>query len=249
MKTEDFQEGAKSMRVIRNLSIVVVVVVLSAMAANPRPSGGSVSGKVTYTGTPAKAKVIDMSKEPSCAKQHATPVTTETVVTGPGDSLENVVVYISAGAPDESAPGQSVKLEQKGCQYLPHLLAFQVNQPLEIVNDDQTSHNIHPLPRLNREWNRSQPPGTPPISEKYDKAEFILVKCNVHPWMRGYFAVLKNSHFAVTGSDGGFKLPNLSPGKYTISAWHESYGEQSQDVTVSGSENQTINFAFKAKDY
>jgi Carboxypeptidase regulatory-like domain len=249
MKTEDFQEGAKSMRVIRNLSIVVVVVVLSAMAANPRPSGGSVSGKVTYTGTPAKAKVIDMSKEPSCAKQHATPVTTETVVTGPGDSLENVVVYISAGTPDESAPGQSVKLEQKGCQYVPHLLAFQVNQPLEIVNDDQTSHNIHPLPRLNREWNRSQPPGTPPISEKYDKAEFILVKCNVHPWMRGYFAVMKNSHFGVTDSDGGFKLPNLPPGKYTISAWHESYGEQSQDVTVSGSENQTINFAFKAKDY
>lgn len=237
------------MRGARNVSVALVIVFLSATAANPRPTGGSVSGKVTYTGTPAKPKVIDMSKEPSCAKQHATPPTTETVVTGPSDSLENVVVYISAGIPDESAPGQAVKLEQKGCQYVPHLLAFQVNQPLEIVNDDQTSHNIHPLPRLNREWNRSQPPGTPPISEKYDKAEFILVKCNVHPWMRGYFAVLKNSHFAVTGSDGGFKLPNLPPGKYTISAWHESYGEQSQDVTISGSENQTVNFAFKVKDY
>ena len=237
------------MRGARNVSVALVIVFLSATAANPRPTGGSVSGKVTYTGTPAKPKVIDMSKEPSCAKQHATPPTTETVVTGPSDSLENVVVYISAGIPDESAPSQSAKLEQKGCQYVPHLLAFEVNQPLEIVNDDQTSHNIHPLPRLNREWNRSQPPGTPPISEKYDKAEFILVKCNVHPWMRGYFAVLKNSHFAVTGSDGGSKLPNLPPGKYTISAWHESYGEQSQDVTISGSENQTVNFAFKAKDY
>jgi hypothetical protein len=95
-----------------------------------------------------------MSKEPSCAKQHAARVTTETVVTGPSDSLENVVVYISAGTPDESAPSQAARFEQKGCQYLPHLLAFQVNQPLEIVNDDQTSHNIHPLPRLNREWNR-----------------------------------------------------------------------------------------------
>lgn len=224
-------------------------VVFSATAADPRPGGGSVSGYVTYTGNPAKPKVIDMSKEPSCAKQHATPATTETVVTGPNDSLANVVVYIAAGAPDEGAPSQSVRLEQKGCQYLPHLLAFQVNQTLEIANDDQTSHNIHPLPRLNREWNRSQPPGTPPISEKYDKPEFVLVKCNIHPWMRGYFAVLKNSHYAVTGGDGGFKLPNLPPGKYTITAWHESYGEQSQDVTVSGSETQTVNFAFKAKDY
>ncbi len=237
------------MRRISGCLAALAVVVFAAAAANPRPSGGTVTGKVTYTGTPAKQKVIDMSKEPSCAKQHATPITTETVLTGPSDSLENVVIYISAGTPDEGAPSQAARFEQKGCQYVPHLLAFQVNQPLEIVNDDQTSHNIHPLPRLNREWNRSQPPGSPAISEKYDKPEFILVKCNVHPWMRGYFAVMKNSHYTITGSDGGFKLPNLSPGKYTVSAWHESYGEQSQEVTISGSESQSVNFAFKVKEY
>jgi hypothetical protein len=171
------------------------------------------------------------------------------VVTGPGNGLVNVVVYVSAGAPDDSAPSQAAKFEQKNCQYLPHLLAFQVNQPLEIVNDDQTSHNIHPLPRLNREWNRSQPSGSPPITEKYDKAEFILVKCNVHPWMRGYFAVMKNSHYVISGADGEFKLSNLPAGKYTISAWHESYGEQSQEVIISGSETLPVNFAFKVKDY
>jgi hypothetical protein len=223
--------------------------VFSATAAIPRPSGGSVSGNVTYTGNPAKPKAIDMAKEPSCAKQHATRATTEGAVTGPNNSLENVVVYISAGAPDEGAPSQPAKLEQRGCQYVPHVLAFQVNQALEIANDDQTSHNIHPLPRINREWNKSQPAGSPPISEKYDKPEFILVKCNVHAWMRGYFAVMKNSHYAVTESDGGFKLPNLAPGKYTITAWQELYGDQSQDVTISGSETQTVNFTFKAKDY
>jgi hypothetical protein len=227
----------------------LAILAISSAVVSAGPSGGSVHGKVTYVGTPAKPKPIDMSKEPSCAKQHAAPPTTESVLTGPGNSLENVVVYISAGAPDESAPGQAVKLEQKGCQYLPHVLAFQVNQAFEIVNDDQTSHNIHPLPRMNREWNKSQPAGFPPISEKYDKPEFILVKCNVHAWMRGYFAVMKNSHYTVTGSDGGFSLPNLPPGKYTITAWHESYGEQSQDVTISGSEAQTANFAFKVKEY
>jgi hypothetical protein len=227
----------------------LAVMVFSAATVNPKPSGGTVSGIVTYEGTPAKQKIIDMSKEPSCAKIHTTPATTETVVTGPGNGLVNVVVYVSAGAPDESAPSEPAKFDQKGCQYLPHLLAFQVNQPLEIVNEDQASHNIHPLPRMNREWNRSQPSGSPPITEKYDKPEFILVKCNVHPWMRGYFAVMKNSHYVISGSDGGFKLPNLPPGKYTISAWHESYGEQSQEVIISGSETLTINFAFKVKDY
>jgi hypothetical protein len=221
----------------------------SAIVVYAAPSGGTISGKVTYEGTPAKAKPIDMSKEPSCAKQHATPITTETVVTGANNALENVVVYVSAGAPDESAPSQSVKFDQKGCQYIPHVLAFQVNQALEIANDDQTSHNIHPLPKINREWNKSQPPGTPPMTDKYDKPEFIPVKCNIHPWMHGNFAVLKNSHYAVTEGEGSFKLPNLPPGKYTITAWHESYGDQTQEVTISGSETKTVSFVFKAKPY
>src|SRR5499425_1871443 len=105
-------------------------------------SAGTISGKVTYTGTPAKMKTIDMSKEPTCAKQHTTPVTTETVVTGPNNALENVVIYISAGAPDESsAPAQAVTFTQKGCQYLPHVLAMHTGQELKVVNDDQTSHN------------------------------------------------------------------------------------------------------------
>jgi hypothetical protein len=227
----------------------LAVLAASAIVVYAAPSGGTISGKVTYEGTPAKAKPIDMSKEPSCAKQHATPITTETVVTGANNALENVVVYVSAGAPDESAPSQSVKFDQKGCQYIPHVLAFQVNQALEIANDDQTSHNIHPLPKINREWNKSQPPGTPPMTDKYDKPEFIPVKCNIHPWMHGNFAVLKNSHYAVTEGEGSFKLPNLPPGKYTITAWHESYGDQTQEVTISGSETKTVSFVFKAKPY
>jgi hypothetical protein len=220
-----------------------------AVIVHAGPSGGTVSGKVTYEGTPAKQKPIDMSKEPSCASQHATPITTETVVTGPGNSLANVVVYISAGAPDEPPPATPANFVQKGCQYVPHVLAFQVNQTLEIANADQTSHNIHPLPKINREWNKSQPPGTPPMTDKYDKAEMIPVKCNIHPWMHGTFAVLKNSHYSVSDADGGFKLPNLQPGKYTVTAYHESYGDQTQDVVISGNETKTISFLFKAKAY
>lgn len=231
------------------VAVGLAMLAVAAIAKAGPPAGGTISGKVTYEGTPAKMKPIDMSKEPSCAKMYTTPQLAETVVTGSGNSLENVVVYISAGAPDDAAPSTAAVFNQKGCRYIPHLLAFQVNQELKIQNEDQTSHNIHPLPKINREWNKSQPPGTPPISEKYDKAEIFPVKCNVHPWMHGNFAVLKNSHFAVTGDGGGFSLPNLPPGKYTVTAWHESYGDQTQDVTISGSETKTLNFVFKAKPY
>ena len=231
------------------MSGLVLVAASGVAVAGPKPAGGTISGKVTYEGTPAKMKPIDMSKEPSCAKMYTTPPLAETVVTGAGNSLENVVVYVSAGAPDDAAPSTAAVFTQKGCRYIPHVLAFQVNQEIKITNEDQTSHNIHTLPKLNREWNKSQPPGAPKILEKYDKNEIFPVKCNVHPWMHGNFAVLKNSHFAVTGDGGAFSLANLPPGKYTITAWHESYGEQTQDVTISGSESKTISFVIKAKHY
>ncbi len=224
------------------------IAVLVAALCPVMTFAGTISGKVTFTGTPVKQKPIDMSKEPSCAKQHATPVTTETVVTGANNTLENVVVYISAGA-DDAAAGQAVTFEQKGCQYIPHVIALHTGQDLKVVNSDQTSHNIHPLAKSNREWNKSQPPGSPAIEAKFDSPEFISVKCNIHPWMHGWFAVLKTSHFAVTKDDGTFSLPNLPAGKYTVTAWHEDYGTQTADITITGNETKTTDFSFKAKAY
>jgi plastocyanin len=193
-------------------------------------------------------KPIDMAKEPTCAKQHATPIMTESVVTGPGSTLEYVVVYVSAG--DQGGPAsQPVRYDQKGCEYIPHVATMEVNQPLEIYNNDQTSHNIHPMARVNSEWNRSQPPGAPPIKTTYAKAEFIPVKCNVHPWMHGYFAVLGTSHYAVSDDHGEFHLKGLPPGKYTLTAWQEKFGTQTQDVTVSSGGTAHANFTFKATPY
>jgi hypothetical protein len=228
----------------------ILLALLTLLVGSSLMFAGTVSGKVTYTGTPAKQKAIDMGKEPSCAKQHATPVLNETVVTGPDSALDNVVVYVSSGAPDDGqVPSQAVTYEQKGCQYIPHVLAMHVNQELKITNDDQTSHNIHPLAKVNQEWNKSQPPGTPPIVEKYTKPEFISVKCNIHPWMHGWFVVLNTNHYDVTKGGGDFKLPNLPPGKYTITAWQEDYGTQTADVTITGNETKDVNFTFKAKAY
>src|SRR6266705_1061819 len=191
------------------------------------PAAGTISGKVTYTGTPPKMKPIDMAKEPFCARLHAAaPVLTENAVTGPGNALRWVLVYVSAGDQGSAPATQPVRLDQKGCQYIPHVLVLQPDQPLDIYNDDSTSHNIHPLAR--------------------EKPEFIPVKCNVHPWMHGWHLVLAGSHYAVTGEDGAFSLQGLPPGKYTVTAWQEQFGTQSQDVTINGNEAATVNFVFKA---
>jgi hypothetical protein len=219
-----------------------------APAARPA-AAGKISGTITFTGTPPKMRPIDMSKEPSCASQHTTPVLNESVVTGPGSTVQYAVVYVSAGDQPGAPPTQAVRYDQKGCQYIPHIAVMQTGQPLEIYNDDQTSHNIHPLAKVNPEWNKSQPPGSPPLHASYDKPEFVAVKCNVHPWMHGYFVVLATPHYAVSGADGKFSLAGLPPGKYTLTAWHERFGTQDQEVTVSEGGTATANFVFKALPY
>lgn len=233
------------------ISLVAVVSLGSAIVvlAGPPAGNSTIDGKVTYTGTPPKMKPIDMSKEPTCAKEHNPPEMMQTVATGPGNSLEYVVVYISAGEQASSVPSSSVRYDQKGCMYMPHILPMVAGQQLLIYNDDPVAHNIHPMPKTNTEWNKSQPPGTPAIDTKWDKPEFIQVKCNIHPWMHGYFAVLKTSYYSVTGQDGAFSLKGLPPGKYTVTAWQEQYGTQSQDVTVGAGETKSVNFSFKVTPY
>src|SRR2546430_6089187 len=121
-----------------------VVLVGSAIVARGAPpaSAGAISGKVTYSGTPPKMKPIDMAKEPTCAKEHNPPEMAQNVVTGPGNALEYVVVYISAGGPPSPTPTQAVRYDQKGCMYIPHVLPMQVDQPLQIYTGDPFAHNI-----------------------------------------------------------------------------------------------------------
>jgi plastocyanin len=204
---------------------------------------------VIYEGTPKKLRPIDMSAEPKCAKFYSTPPLPEVSLTGSDNSLQNVIVYVSAGAPDENFTGPVVHLNQRGCRYAPHVLAVQANQEVWVQNDDTVTHSVHPMAHFNAEWNRSQPPGTPPVVIRYGQPEFIRVKCELHPWMRGVLAVFKNSHHAITDGTGAFTLAELPPGKYTITAWHEVYGTQSKEVTIAPGQNTDLNFVFKVTPY
>lgn len=228
-------------------SLIFVLSLLLPLCSSPI-FAGTISGKVKFTGKAPQPKPIDMSAEPSCMQDHLAPVMSETVVTGPDNTLANVIVFVSEGANDQDqVPAQAVTFQQKGCQYIPHVVALHTGQELKILNSDQTTHNVHPIARANREWNKSQTPGAAPITAKYENAEFIPVKCNVHPWMRAYIVVLKTNHYDISKQNGSFTLPDLPPGKYQITAWHETYGTQTADITIAGTETKEVNFTFRAK--
>jgi plastocyanin len=234
------------------LSVFVVIASslsgwVSGHAVGASGDSASLTGVVKFEGTPPKATRIDMSQDPICAKAHATPVVTEDVVVGANGGLANVVIYVSDGLGTRTfePPSEPVVFEQKGCQYKPHVLALQANQKLDVVNNDETTHNIHPNPANNREWNMTQPHGVP-LEKTFAREEIAIpVKCNVHPWMKGYIAVFKHPYFVVSDKDGKFDLKNLPPGSYTITAWQEKLGVLNQKIAVAAGEAKSLDFTFK----
>jgi plastocyanin len=215
---------------------------------------GKITGTVKLDGTPPHQRGIDMAKDPVCVKAHeGSPAHFESVVTGANGGLQNVVLYISEGLSAEElakVPSHPVTFDQKNCMYTPHVLAMDVGQAMKVVNSDQTTHNIHPTPDPgtgNVGWNKSQPAGSPALEVTWKHEEVAIpVKCNIHPWMHGYMAVVKGP-YATTDDNGSYTISGVPPGNYTVTAWQETYGTQAQKVTVAAGKAATADFTFKAK--
>ena len=209
---------------------------------------GTLTGKIIFTGAAPAPKTIDMGQDPVCVTA-GTEKTTEDVVVKDG-KLANVFVYVkSGGAADKFSfnPTGDAVLDQKGCRYHPHVLGVMTKQNIKITNSDNTTHNIHPSPSANQEWNQSQTAGAGPLEKSFARKEVLIpVKCNQHPWMKAYIGVLPHPFFAVSKDDGSYTIANLPPGEYTIAAWHEKYGEQTQKVTIGAKESKTQDFTFSA---
>ncbi len=219
-----------------------------------KPSGqeGSITGIVNFTGAAPAPKGISMDADPVCASASPDAHAEDIVVNG--DKLQNVFVYIREGKVGDKSfagykfdpPAQPAVLDQRGCKYVPHILGVQVNQQFNILNSDQTPHNVNVDAKLNDKFNQGQPPGAAPISKQFKREETVIpVKCNQHPWMRAYVGVLSHPFFAVSDKDGRFEIKGVPAGTYTLVAWHEKYPQGlTHSVTVGASEKKETNFSF-----
>jgi len=162
--------------------------------------------------------------------------------------LQNVFVYISKGLDGFAFDPLSspVVLDQRGCRFVPHVLGIQAGQPLRIVNSDATLHNVHAQATVNKAFNLGMTVKTPEVQRVFDAPEVMIpIHCNVHPWMGAYIGVVDHSFYSVSDSAGFFSLRNLPAGDFTIEAWHEKFGELSQNIAIGVSENKSIDFTFK----
>ena len=231
---------------------------LTETAAGPYSGPtGTITGVVSYNGTPPAPKKIDTTADPVCGQKNPNLMTDDTIVKD--GKLANTFVYIKEGTVEAgkkigeyawATPSTEVQLDQNGCHYVPHVLGVMVNQKLKITNSDPTTHNIHPTPKLNTEWNQTQANGAPQIEKAFTRAEVLIpVKCNQHPWMKSYVGVMKTPFFSVSNDSGAYEITGVPPGTYTVVAWREGGAngeEKTMQVTVPANGSAKADFAFGA---
>jgi plastocyanin len=212
-------------------------------------TAGKLHGKILYQGPKPTRQVIDMQSDITCSQEHeGKPAYLEPVVVGKGGGLANAFVYIQTGLEGKKFEPRKepVVLDQRGCLFAPRILGVRAGQPLDLRNSDKVSHNVHPVPKNNREWNEQQSPGTPDVEHRFARTEVMIpVKCNIHQWMHAYLGVVEHPYFAVTGPDGAFDLSNLPPGDYTLAVWHEKLGDQTKQVHLAASANEAVDFTYR----
>jgi plastocyanin len=233
---------------------VLLATGLVAMVGWPSVAGAAstVSGTITFDGKAPALRPLAMDADPDCAKKHSGPVPNEALVLGNGNTMGNILVWVSKGlAPGKTwpVPKTPVTIDQNGCQYKPHVMGIMVGQPYKILNSDGILHNIHTLPTINPSFNKGMPATVTEATTTFPKPEAMFhIKCDVHPWMSAYLGVFTNPFYSVTSTDGKFTISGLDPGTYEITAWHERLGTQTASVTVgaSGSKTQDFKFALPA---
>ena len=229
------------------LSAALVTLPVSGMAAyegGDVKDGGTISGSVKFKGSAPAPKKLDVSKDKEvCAK---TPKTDPSLIVN-GGNLVNAVVTITDIKKGKKIELKKVTLDQNGCEYKPHVLAFPAGTTVEILNPDGILHNVHSYSKANSPFNQAQPKFKKTLNVKIEKPEAIELKCDVHGWMQGWLVATESPYFAVTDNSGNFKLADVPAGTYTVEVWHEKLGKSSQKVTVKAKEEAKVTFEVAGK--
>jgi hypothetical protein len=231
----------------------ILILVLGLAAAAQTASSAGITGTVTLKGTPPKEKdITPLMEDANCGKLHTKMPTTRFYVVGEKGGLADVVVSlqgISGKSTGASAP--PVVLDQKGCEYIPSILAVQTDQKIIVRNSDPVLHNVHDVPGPgsgNKERNEAQLPNAGDMTFSFSHPEdFLKFKCDVHLWMFAWVSIFDHPYFAVSGKDGSFKIANVPPGKYKLRAAHRKAGTVTQDIEVKEGEPTKVEFTLEAK--
>lgn len=223
---------------------VAVVLVGGGSTIVIAQGAGSIVGEVRFSGTPPPAKPLKVNKDTQvCGTDKAS----EGLVVGANKGIKHAVVSLRGARGPAPKPAQKPALDQKGCQFAPHVIVVPAGAEVDILNSDGILHNVHTYSSANAPFNKAQPKFKKVMTEKFDKPEIIRVQCDVHGWMLAWIVVGEHGAYAVTDETGAFKIDNVAPGKHNVEVWHETLGKLSQAVDVKAGAPTRVTFEMSKK--
>jgi plastocyanin len=225
------------------LAMVLAAAPAAAYDAMAVTDGGSISGTITYGGTPPPAKTIKATKDTEAC---GATVPDETLVVGGDKGIKNAVVRITDIKKGKKWEPKAV-VDQKKCHFQPHVTVAQAGGDVKILNSDGILHNIHTYSTANPPINVAQPKFKKEMTQKFAKPEIIKITCDAHNWMLGWLVVSDHPYVAVTDEKGTFKLTDVPPGDYKVEIWHETLGKTEKTVKVAAKGDAKLDHTFAPK--
>jgi plastocyanin len=189
----------------------------------PVSDGGSISGRVLWSGAAPELTQFAVTTDAKVCSHGAAGKTSPRLILGPGNGVRYTVVSlvdVTQGKPMLAGSKKS-RLDQKGCEFLPHVQVVPVGGNLDIVSSDDVLHNVHMTGAAT--YNLAFPVKNMVVPKPLSKPGLVELVCDLHEWMSAYVYVSEHPYYTVTDSTGVFTLDKVPPGTYTIRAWHEGW--------------------------
>lgn len=211
------------------LAIGGVVAPGSAYEVGEVSGGGTITGKVIFSGTVPTRTVLPTQDQAVCGQMRQEPE----VMLGPDGGVHEAVVYLKEVAQGKAWPAEAEApvIDNKACRFEPNVQAIQAGT-LGVHNSDPILHNTHGFYGRRTAFNLALPNQGQTIDVELERAGQVRVECDAHGWMLGWVYVVDNPYYFVTGEDGTFEITDVPPGQYTLVADQAYTGPIEIEVTV-----------------
>ncbi len=213
--------------------------------AGQLPAGrkSALEGRVIYQGSelPKPTRIRNTTDPEHCGPSHTLE---DVLVSSANGGIRNVVVSLAGvpmGKEERPAPSRLV-LDNANCRFDPHVAVLTTGSVLEATNSDRFFHSVHVYGLFN--INVGLGPGQSKVIRTLSRPGRLVVRCDVHGWMRAYLWVEDHPYHAVSAEDGSFRIEEVPVGSYTLSAWHEVLGRQELQVAIRAGEVSRPNFVY-----
>lgn len=227
-------------RLVQPARIALVLLSVLALGATSA-AAGTLKGTISSAKRPKRTRLKVTSDKKVCGSK---PLYDPSLVVAKSGGLANAVISINKVKKGRKAKPTTIEINQKGCEYSPHVQATTVDSTVRIINSDGTLHNVHTFLDGDTMFNLAMPIKGQKTNKDLDEAGLVEFKCDVHSWMKAYVVVFKHPYFAVSNKDGSFEIDDVPPGKYKITIWHEKLGSKTKTITVVDGETATLDFSF-----